>query len=114
MRHVIVTRVVVLLAALFVGAVALFTWAATRPRAPESVEAVGTEEAGERRSGAELFSRHCASCHDETIGASYRDAADRDAAAAAFREFLVDHYGPSPAGNVRIVRYLLEEDAAGR
>lgn len=97
MRHVIVTRIVVLLSVVFVVAVALFAWAATRPvAAPRAApQAAGP-------SGAELFDRHCAMCHDT-------DIADRDRSAAAFRELLVDHYGPSPDGIALIVEHLMAE-----
>ncbi|MCL4848640.1 MAG: hypothetical protein KJ066_19000 [Acidobacteria bacterium] len=104
MRHVIVTRIVVLLSVVFVVAVALFAWAATRPvAAPRAApQAAGP-------SGAELFDRHCAMCHDTDIADGYRTAADRDRSAAAFRELLVDHYGPSPDGIALIVEHLMAE-----
>jgi hypothetical protein len=35
---------------------------------------------------------------------------DREAAIATFREFLADHYGPSPDGNAFIVSHVMEAD----
>lgn len=96
MRHHIVTRIVVSLAAVCVLAVAIFAWGVTRPGGP---------------SGEDLFSRHCAMCHDaDDVGIAYRKSEDRDAAAAKFREFLADHYGPSPEGIALIVSHLIEPD----
>lgn len=105
MRHVIVTRIVVLLSVVFVAAVALFAWAATRP----VVAPRAAPQAAAGRGGAELFDRHCAMCHDTGIADDYRAAADRDRSAAAFRELLVDHYGPSPDGIALIVEHLMAE-----
>jgi mono/diheme cytochrome c family protein len=60
MRHDIVTSIVVLVAALYVAAVALFAWRVTRPPGPRADAPV--ERAGQ--TGEALFSRHCAMCHD--------------------------------------------------
>jgi mono/diheme cytochrome c family protein len=107
MRHHIVTRIVVSLVVLFVAAVALFAWGVTRPLAPRAEVLV--EPAGP--TGEVLFSRHCAMCHEAgEVGIGYREAADREAAVAAFRELLTDHYGPSPDGIARIVSYVMEPD----
>lgn len=100
-----VTRIVVSLAVLWVAAVALFAWSVTRPAAPRA------DAPAERAdpTGAALFARHCAMCHEaEQIGVDYREAVDREAAVAAFREFLADHYGPSPDGNALIVSHVME------
>lgn len=107
MRHVIVTRIVVSLSVLFVAAVALFAWAATRPAAPPTV----APTASTGPTGADLFERNCAMCHDTAIADDYRAAADRAAAVAAFRDLLVDHFGPSPEGNALIVSRLMAENA---
>jgi mono/diheme cytochrome c family protein len=108
MRHQIVTRIVVSLAALFVAAVALFAWSVTQPPAPTA----DLPAASAGPTGDALFSRHCAMCHEAgDIGLAYREAADREAAVAAFREFLVDHYGPSPNGIALIVSHVMELDA---
>ncbi len=104
MRHVIVTRIVVSLSVVFVLAVALFAWAATRPVAAPRAAPPAAAGPG----GAELFERHCAMCHDTDIADGYRTAADRGSA-AAFRELLVDHYGPSPDGIALIVEHLMAE-----
>lgn len=107
MRHHIVTRIVVSLVVLFVAAVALFAWRVTRPAAPPAEAAV--EPAGP--TGDVLFSRHCAMCHEAgEVGIAYREATDREAAVAEFREFLADHYGPSPDGIALIVSHLMEAD----
>jgi mono/diheme cytochrome c family protein len=104
MRHHIVTRIVVSMVVLSVAAIALFAWGVTRPVGP----GVGTPSAGEGPTGEALFSRHCAMCHDaEATGLDYRAAPDREAAAAAFRAFLEDHYGPSPDGIALIVSHLM-------
>jgi mono/diheme cytochrome c family protein len=106
MRHVIVNRIVVVFGAVLIAAVALFTWAATRPIPQAAPQQTGP-------TGEDLFARHCAMCHDaEDVGASYRDAEDRDAAVEAFRGFLEDHYGPSPEGIALIVSHVM--DAGGR
>jgi cytochrome c5 len=103
MRHKIVTRIVIALSALWAAAVVVFAWGTTRPLPEPSAAAVR-----EGPSGEDLFARHCAMCHDAgDVGSAWRDAADRQAATAAFREFLVDHYGPSPEGNARIVDYVM-------
>ena len=109
MRHTIVTRIVVLLVVLWAAAVVIFAWGVTRPAPPPA--AAPAERAGP--TGEALFARHCAMCHDAgDIGIAYREAPDRDAAVAAFREFLVDHYGPSPEGIALIVSHVME--AGGR
>ena len=109
MRHVIVTRIALSLAALFAAAVVIFSWAATR------TERDDTEAPAETTgpSGAELFARHCAMCHqgeEAEIAFDYRKAPDRDAAIAELRVLLVDHYGPSPEGISRIVDHLVSGD----
>jgi mono/diheme cytochrome c family protein len=102
MRHVIVNRIVVVFGAVLIAAVALFAWAATRPVPPAAPEQPGP-------TGADLFARHCAMCHDaEDVGASHRAAEDRDAAVEGFREFLADHYGPSPEGIALIVSHVMD------
>jgi mono/diheme cytochrome c family protein len=107
MRHHIVTRIVVALVVLWAVAVVIFAWGVTRP-GPAPATAPAVADAGP--SGEALFSRHCAMCHEPAdVGHEWRDAADRDAADAAFREFLVDHYGPSPEGNRAIVSYVMEQ-----
>lgn len=105
MRHHIVTRIVVALVALWTAAVVVFAWSVRRPVAP------GGAPAAERTgpAGDALFARHCAMCHAPAeTGIAFREAPDREAATAALREFLVDHYGPGPEGNARIAGYLLE------
>lgn len=107
MRHHIVTRIVVSLVVLWVAAVALFAWSVTRPQTR------GAEADGERAgpTGEALFARHCAMCHEAVeTGDAYRGAQDREAAAAAFREFLVDHYGPSPEAITLIVNHVMRPD----
>jgi mono/diheme cytochrome c family protein len=107
MRHHIVTRIVVSLVVLFVAAVALFAWGVTRPAAPRAEVLV--EPPGP--TGEVLFSRHCAMCHEAgEVGIGYREEADREAAVADFREFLADHYGPSPDGIALIVSYVMQPD----
>jgi mono/diheme cytochrome c family protein len=105
MRHHVVTRIVVSLVALWAAAVVLFAWAVRQPPAPPADPTVEREGP----SGEDLFARHCAMCHEpDDIGIAYRESSDRQAAAVALAEFLVDHYGPGPDGNARIARYLLE------
>jgi cytochrome c len=105
MRHHIVTRIVVSLVILWIAAVVVFAWAVRQPVVAPVEPAVEREGP----TGEALFARHCAMCHDAAdIGRAYREAADRQAAAAALAEFLVDHYGPGPEGNARIADYLLE------
>jgi mono/diheme cytochrome c family protein len=105
MRHHIVTRIVVSLVILWAAAVVIFAWAVRQPAAPPADPTVEREGPG----GEELFARHCAMCHEPgAIGIAYREAPDREAAAAALAEFLADHYGPGPEGNARIADYLLE------
>lgn len=107
MRHHIVTRIVVSLVVLWAAAVVIFAWGVTRPVPRRATPPAA--DAGP--SGEALFARHCAMCHDPAAtGLAYRDATDRDAASAAFREFLVDHYGPSPEGIAAIVEYVMERD----
>lgn len=61
----------------------------------------------ETATGEMLFSRHCAMCHEPgEVEIAYREAADREAAGAEFREFLADHCGPSPDGTALIVNYV--------
>lgn len=105
MRHHIVTRIVVSLAVVCVLAVAIFVWGVTRPVGPSGPAPV--EPAGP--TGEVLFSRHCAMCHDaDDVGIAYRKSEDREAAVATFREFLADHYGPSPEGIALIVSHLMD------
>jgi mono/diheme cytochrome c family protein len=105
MRHHIVTRIVVSLVVLWAAAVVIFAWAVRQPVAPPADPGIVREGPG----GADLFARHCAMCHEPTdIAVAYREAPDREASAAALREFLVDHYGPGPEGNARIADYLLD------
>jgi len=108
MRHLIVDRIVWLLAATWLGAVLLFGWAATRPLPPAPTMAEPFEPAPVP-TGAALFGQHCARCHDlAEAAASLQQASDRDAEADALRVFLRRHYGPSPEGNALIVNHLLE------
>jgi mono/diheme cytochrome c family protein len=108
MRHHIVTRIVVALVVLWAAAVVIFAWGVTRP---VPTPATAPAAAGAGPSGEALFSRHCAMCHQPAdVGQAWRDAADREAAGAAFREFLTDHYGPSPEGNAAIVDYVMERE----
>jgi mono/diheme cytochrome c family protein len=114
MRHLIVDRIVWLLAAAWLGAVLLFGWAATRPppALPVSAELAERVEPAAGPSGETLFAQHCARCHGlDEAAAGLRDAPDREAEAAALREFLRRHYGPSPEGNALIVNHLLESFA---
>lgn len=104
MRHHIVTRIVVSLAVVCVLAVVLFAWGVTRPSGPSG--AAPAESVGP--TGEALFARHCAMCHDaDEVGIVYRKSEDREAAVAAFREFLADHYGPSPEGIALIVSHVM-------
>jgi mono/diheme cytochrome c family protein len=105
MRHHIVTRIVVSLVVLWIAAVVVFAWAVRQPAVPPADPPV----AREGPSGADLFARHCAMCHEPAdIGSAYREAPAREAAAAALAKFLADHYGPGPEGNARIAGYVLE------
>jgi mono/diheme cytochrome c family protein len=105
MRHHIVTRIVVSLAVVCLLAVVLFAWGVTRPSSPSGP--AGTEPVGP--TGDALFARHCAMCHDaDDVGIAYRKSEDREAAAATFREFLVDHYGPSPGAIALIVSHVMD------
>lgn len=106
MRHHLVTRIVISLAVLWTAAIVVFAWGVTRPAAPVSEPPPTAGPSGEA-----LFARHCAMCHGDAagIGASYRAMTDRTAAAAEFRAFLVDHYGPSPEGSAAIVEFVMEQ-----
>jgi mono/diheme cytochrome c family protein len=108
MRHLIVDRIVWLLAAAWLGAVLLFGWAATRqpPDVPASAERA---EPAAGPTGEALFGQHCARCHTlAEAAAGLRESPDLEAEAAALREFLRRHYGPSAEGNALIVNHLVE------
>jgi mono/diheme cytochrome c family protein len=110
MRHHIVTRIVISLVVLWTAAIVVFAWGTTRSASPPS----GAPVAPAEPSGKDLFARHCAMCHDAAgVGSDWREAPDREAAAAAFRSFLVDHYGPSPEGIAAIVEYVMEPRQRG-
>lgn len=104
MRHHIVTRIVRSLVGACVVAIVAFAWSVTRPGAPPPRDSAPVEGP----TGAALFSRHCAMCHEASAtGLSFRDSAERETAVAEFREFLVDHYGPSPEGIALIVSHVM-------
>ncbi len=104
MRHHIVTRIVLSFVGACVVAIVAFAWGVTRPIAPSPRESAPVEGP----TGAALFARHCAMCHEAAeTGLAFRESADREAAVAEFREFLVDHYGPSPEGIGLIVSHVM-------
>ena len=106
MRHIIVDRIVGLLAALWVAVVVVFAWAVTRP-APMPAAAIAPQAQEPAADGAALFDRHCARCHTVAEAAErLRDAPDRGAEAQALTEFLGRHHGATPEGNAQIVRHL--------
>ena len=91
------------LAGVWTLAIVCFAWSATRP-----VEQPGDVLESAAPDGETLFVRHCATCHEAgEVGSSYRQAADREETMEELREFLADHYGPSPEAIGRIVSHLM-------
>jgi len=112
MRHVLVHRTVLALAALLVAASALFAWAAGRPRAAgPSGQGMGAAGAGAGAApladGAALFEQHCAACHAaRELADPLRQAPDAAAASEALAAFLRRHGEASDAEDRAIVEFL--------
>jgi mono/diheme cytochrome c family protein len=101
MRHVAVTRSVVVLGLVLAGACLLFARLVSRP--------AGT--AVPRSAGEALFEQRCAGCHvPADVDASLRPPAERAAASAAasaeLRRFLRGHGHSSPDEDEALVEFL--------
>ena len=102
MRHLIVSRIVVLLGAVLCAAAFGFVWLAGRPQdGPVEAELVQEPSAA----AATLFARSCASCHTPD---SLREGVgrDREAARRALETFLQSHGDTSDQEDRLIADYL--------
>jgi len=97
MRHVVVTRSVVVLGLVLAGACLLFARLVSRP----------AEMAVPRSAGEALFERRCAGCHAPAdVDASLRPPAERAAASAELHRFLRGHGHCSPDEDEALVEFL--------
>ena len=100
MRHVIVTRVTALLAALFLVAASLFVRIVT-----DTAEGGPPPIADASLDGAALFEAKCASCHAaDDLRASVEDLSD--ARRLELERFLADHGDTSAEDDRLILEYL--------
>lgn len=107
MRHVIVTRVTVLLVGLFLGAAGMFTWVTrSEPAGLRSVSSPALQ-------GEALFDRHCSTCH---AADDLRPGLSRltDARTREIELFLADHGDASTGEDRMILDYLAAESPRSR
>lgn len=107
MRHVIVTRVTLLVFVLFLAAAGLFAWITAPARTGDPARPATGEDGGR------LFESHCASCHDAGSlrpGAGALDAAGR----RSLERFLENHGTATSDEDRRIVEYLAAENPRPR
>lgn len=100
MRHVIVSRVSVLLTLLLLAAAVLFVQLVTPARDSRRAQAAATPPSGSR-----LFEAHCASCHTlDDLRAPFADGSA--ARRLELERFLADHGDASRDDDRAIVEYV--------
>jgi len=106
MRHLLVTRLVLLLVAMSLVAVWLFT-RLTGPDAEPAPVALAVTSAAAPPDVARLFEQRCGSCHDTAdLVADLAAAPARDARAGEWKLFVADHVDTSAAEAAALVDYL--------